>query len=214
MRVTNNIIKNVVSQVAGDDSVELVMKIKGKKNVSEFKIAEAMNTEINLIRNMLYRLFQNNLVHFMRKKDRKKGWYIYYWTFQDNQVKHLFFKIKQQRLDKLKERLKREQSGQFYICDERCMRLNFEQAMDFEFKCPECGHLIELQDNAEQVKRIKKEIAELEKFFLVADRVENNKIKRALKSGNSKKKKAKKKAKKRKVRKKVKKKVKKRKRKK
>ena len=104
----------------------------------------------------------------MRKKDRKKGWYIYYWTFQDNQVKHLFFKIKQQRLDKLKERLKREQSGQFYICDERCMRLNFEQAMDFEFKCPECGHLIELQDNAEQVKRIKKEIAELEKFFLVA----------------------------------------------
>ena len=150
----------------------------------------------------------------MRKKDRKKGWYIYYWTFQDNQVKHLFFKIKQQRLDKLKERLKREQSGQFYICDERCMRLNFEQAMDFEFKCPECGHLIELQDNAEQVKRIKKEIAELEKFFLVADRVENNKIKRALKSGNSKKKKAKKKSKKRKVRKKVKKKVKKRKRKK
>ncbi len=188
MRVTNNIIKDVVRDVAGNDSVELVMKIKGKKNVSEFKIAESMDTEINLVRNMLYRLFQNNLVHFMRKKDRKKGWYIYYWTFQDNQVRHLYVKIKKDRLQKLRERLQREEDGQFYVCDEQCMRLSFEQAMDFEFKCPECGHLIESQDNSLQIDNIKKEMKELEGFFSVVDRVENNKMERALKSGNGSKK--------------------------
>ena len=186
MRITNNIIKNVVTDVAGEDAFGLVMKIKGKKNVSEFKIAEAMETEINLVRNMLYRLFQNNLVHFMRKKDRKKGWYIYYWTFQDNQIKHLFFKLKKDKLTKLKERLQREQGSHFYMCDEQCMRLSFEQAMDFEFKCPECGHLIELQDNAAQVERIKREIHELENFFDNAERIENNKVERAIRSDKNK----------------------------
>ena len=209
MRVTNNIIKDVVKDVAGEDSVQLVMKIKGKKNISEFKIAESMNTEINLVRNMLYRLFQNNLVHFMRKKDRKKGWYIYYWTFQDNQIKHLYFKLKKDKLHKLKERLQREKNGQFYVCNDQCMRLSFEQAMDFEFKCPECGKLIELQDNSEQLVNIKRNIHELERFFSDVDRIENNKMEREIKSDISKKKKAKKKAKKKKISKKIKKKVKK-----
>ncbi len=193
MRITNNIIKNVVADVAGEDAFELVMKIKGKKNVSEFKIAEAMDTEINLVRNMLYRLFQSNLVHFMRKKDRKKGWYIYYWTFQDNQIRHLFIKLKKDRLNKLKERLIREQGGQFYMCEEKCMRLSFENAMDFEFKCPECGQLIELQDNSTQIVNIRKEVVELEKFFSIVERVENNKIKRAMRVGKKKVKKSKKK---------------------
>lgn len=197
MRITNNIIKNVIVDVAGEDAVGLIMKIKGKKNVSEFKIAETMNTEINLIRNMLYRLFQNNLVHFIRKKDRKKGWYIYYWTFQDRQIKHLYYKLKKERLNKLKERLKRELSGQFYICKEGCVRLNFEQAIDFEFKCPECGQLVSLQNNIEQIEKIKREIKELEKFFEDVERIESNKIARLSKKKRKvKKKKAKTKRKK------------------
>ncbi|MDH3382265.1 MAG: hypothetical protein OEL54_06130, partial [Flavobacteriaceae bacterium] len=50
---------------------------------------------------------------FMRKKDKKKGWYIYYWTLDLKRVKHLVFELKKKRLEKLKERVGREKGGNF-----------------------------------------------------------------------------------------------------
>ncbi len=163
MRLTNKIIESVVSEVAGDDVLSLVKALKNKKNVSEFTLASAIKREINATRNMLYRLYENNLVSFIRKKDKKKGWYIYYWTFNPSRVKDLVKSLKKERLNKLKDRLEREKQGNFFICPNTCIRLNFEQATEFEFKCPECGTLMSQEDNKEKIKEIEKEVKELEK---------------------------------------------------
>ena len=101
----------------------------------------------------------------MRKKDRKKGWYIYYWTFNQKQVRFLFLKLKKERLERLKTRLHRETTDQFYVCPKNCIRLEFEQATNFDYKCPECGTLMEMQDNAKDIDRIKKEIVDTERFL-------------------------------------------------
>ena len=89
--------------------------------------------------------------------------YIYYWTFDTKRIKYLSQSLKNKRLAKLKERLDRENEEQFYACDNKCIRLDFDQAMNFEFKCPECGKLIQMEDNKEKIEDIKKEIQELEK---------------------------------------------------
>lgn len=163
MRLSNKLIESVVSQVAGEDVIPLVHYLKNKKNISEFKLADSIKKEINLTRNMLYRLFDFNLVSFIRRKDKKKGWYIYYWTFNMKRIKYLVQNLKKERLEKLKERFEREKNEQFYSCDERCIRLDFEQTTNFEFKCPECGKLLNIEDNTEKKKEIEKEIKELTK---------------------------------------------------
>ncbi len=156
-------IEEVVNQIAGEDVMPLVNALKNKKNVSEFKLAEKLEEEINITRNMLYRLYHSNLVSFVRRKDKTKGWYIYYWTFKNKQVKFLVKSLRKQRLEKLKERLERESDGQFYMCNTKCMRLSFEQAVDFNFKCPECGNLMEEHDNNKTKDNLKEEIKKLEK---------------------------------------------------
>ena len=113
MRLSNTLIEEVIITVAGADVVPLVNILKNKKNVSEFKLADAIKQEVNITRNMLYRLYNANLVSFMRKKDKKKGWYIYYWTLDLKRVKHLVFELKKKRLEKLKERVGREKGGNF-----------------------------------------------------------------------------------------------------
>jgi len=162
MKLSNKIVEEVVEEVAGDDVIPLVKVLKNKKNISEFKLAESIKEEVNTTRNMLYRLYDSNLVSFVRKKDKKKGWYIYYWTFDTKKIKYLALKLKQKRLNKLKDRLDREKNNHFYSCDSQCIRLDFDQAMNFEFKCPECGNLIDQEDNKEEIKNIEKEIKELE----------------------------------------------------
>jgi transcription initiation factor TFIIE subunit alpha len=163
MKLSNKVIEDVIIEVVGEDGLPLVKILKNKKNVSEFKIAEKMGLEVNIIRNKLYRLYHSNLVSFIRRKDRKKGWYIYYWTFKLKRIKHLMAEIKRNRLIKLKDRLEREKNNQFFICDSKCMRLNFERAFDFEFKCPECGQLMNQEDNKEKIKKIEADIKQLEK---------------------------------------------------
>ena len=163
MKLSNKIIEDTITDVAGEDVIPLVKKLKNKKNVSEFKLANDIKCEINSTRNMLYRLFDYNLVSFIRRKDKKKGWYIYYWTFNTKRIRYLVKNLKKTRIEKLKERLQREKSSQFYICDEKCIRLDFEQATNFEFKCPECGRLLNLEDNSEKIEKIQKEIKALEK---------------------------------------------------
>jgi len=163
MRLSNKIVEEVIVEIAGPDVVPLIKLLRNKRNVSEFKLADSMKQEVNIVRNMLYRLYDANLVSFIRKKDKKKGWYIYYWTFDSKRVRYLVRTLKQKRLEKLKERLMREKQENFYLCPDKCVRLDFDQAMNFEFKCPECGKLISQEDNAEKIAAIEKEISELEK---------------------------------------------------
>lgn len=219
MKVTNKIVEDVISEVAGEDVIPLVRALRNKANVSEFKLADVIKREINLTRNMLYRLYDYNLVSFVRKKDKKKGWYIYYWTFNDNRIRDLALTVKRQKIEKLESRLERENSTQFFMCEERCMRLDFEQSHDFQFKCPECGLLLDAYDNAEQVKRLeaeleqtRQELKELEAMrpahrVLKEEKPKPKKVKKkaAKKKVKKKKKKAVKKKKKRTVKKKVKK---------
>jgi transcription initiation factor TFIIE subunit alpha len=163
MKLSNKLIEDVVSEVSGADVIPLVKALKNRKDVSEFKIADELKQEINLTRNMLYRLYDFNLVSFIRKKDKKKGWYIYYWTFNSKNITYLLKDLKKKKLERLKERLKREKGVDFYTCGNGCIRLDFEQATDFEFKCPECGSLLDLEDNSKKIDEIKKEIIKLEK---------------------------------------------------
>lgn len=162
IKITAKLIEDVIAEVAGADVIPLYHALKDKKNVSEFKIAEQLDIEVNLIRNMLYRLYDANLVTFIRKKDKIKGWYIYYWTFNPKRIKYLLTSLKKQKLEKLRDRLKREHEEHFFVCQSKCIRLDFEQATDFEYKCPECGNILCQEDNTEKIAEIEKQIKELE----------------------------------------------------
>ncbi|MBU3941985.1 MAG: hypothetical protein KKF74_03665 [Nanoarchaeota archaeon] len=154
-------IEATIVDVAGEDVLPIVDYLKNKKNISEFKIAEVIKKEINTTRNMLYRLQEANLVSFIRKKDKKKGWYIYYWTFKPKMIKHIIVSLKKKKLAKLMERIVREKSSHFFICPNKCIRLDFEQAMNFEFKCPECGEIMHQEDNTENITLIEEEIKKI-----------------------------------------------------
>ncbi|MCG2718327.1 MAG: hypothetical protein L6408_05775 [Nanoarchaeota archaeon] len=162
MRLTQEVTEDLLKEVAGEDTIKLVGLLKGKDNVSEFKLAEKLRLTVNTVRNMLYRLEDHNLVSSIRKKDQKKGWYIYYWTFNDSQAKMLSRAVKQKKLLKLKEVFHIESQETFYVCPGKCTRFKQENAMDYEFKCPECGTLLDQEDNTEFLETIKAKVLELE----------------------------------------------------
>lgn len=164
MVLTNKKIYGLINEIAGEKAVPIIEYLKDRKNVSEFLIADKVKLDMQTTRNLLYTLNSYNVATYIRRKDRKKGWYISYWTFNRKRIKELMDKLRKEKLVKLQERLRKEEANRdnFFICSKACTRLDFEQATEFEFKCPECGGLLNQQDNTKTIEYIKEKINELE----------------------------------------------------
>jgi transcription initiation factor TFIIE subunit alpha len=164
MRIAKEILEKTTVEAVGEDALEVVQYLKGKENVSEFTVAKDLKIDIHIARNILYRLNSFHLGTYIRKKDRQKGWYISYWTLNYLRFKEMFDRLQVERLEKLKEKLKKEQEYRegLYICPNLCTRMNFEAAMEINYKCPECGRILNPQDNSRTIEHLKTMIADME----------------------------------------------------
>jgi transcription initiation factor TFIIE subunit alpha len=164
MRLTNKLVKDTLVEAIGEDVLKIVDYLKNRKNISEFIIAEKTETEIHAVRNILYRLQRLNLATYKRKKDSKKGYYISYWTYHPKRIKDLIGDLRKSKLEMLRTRLEREEANKnaFFICQNACVRLDFDQATDLEFRCPECGAILLQQDNSRTIDVLRERIKEIE----------------------------------------------------
>ncbi|MDD5253925.1 MAG: hypothetical protein PHG05_02360 [Candidatus Nanoarchaeia archaeon] len=162
MKITEEHIQELIKEIAGPDVIPLVLFLKGKKNISEFKLAEKLKLGVNQVRNMLYRINEYNLVHYTRKKDKSKGWYIYYWTFDENEAKTLIKDLRRKKLEKLKNKIHTETGGTFFVCPEGCLRMDYADAMEHDFVCKECGTKLVQLDNQKYIYSLNQQIKELE----------------------------------------------------
>lgn len=162
MAKKENLLHKVVTELVGEEALPIVDYLRGKTRISEFIVAEELDIEIHKTRFLLYKLLEHNLVSFIRKKDKIKGWYICYWDLNEEMVEYLDEKIRQQKIEKLKERLDREEGNQFYMCRNACVRMDFERSMEFNFKCVECGEIMHPIDNTKTINFLKTRIKELQ----------------------------------------------------
>ncbi len=159
--IPDNVFNDVIEEIAGHDIINLVNAIKGKSNVSEFKIADKLKVSVNKVRNMLYRLDAYSLVDSARKKDKKKGWYVYYWTLDLIKLRDLAVRIKKNKINLMKERIVKEEQVEFFICPDKHIRISLENAMEYNFRCPECDLQLQREDNTKVINSLKKQIEKL-----------------------------------------------------
>lgn len=169
-RFSQKLTEDVVTESIGAEAMPVVEYLKGKKDISEFQIAKNIKAEVGFVRQMLYRLQNQNLVTYFRKKDREKGWYISYWTLNQKGVPELAVSLRKNKLSQLRERLEREEQnkGLFYICPKFCSRMSFEEATEKEFRCPECGQALQHQDNERTIETLRSNIMIIEQEAAVA----------------------------------------------
>jgi len=200
----------LIEPIIGKENKELIDLLKDKRDVNEFKLAQKIGLTINQARNLLYKLYSHNIVSFTRKKDKRKGWYIYFWTLNKQKVLELLRTQAFKELENLNAQLKNRENKRFYACNECMIETSEENALHHNYICNECGQLLNLKENKthleeihKEIDRIKREISsidfELKKFKEEEDiKAEKEKKKKAKQGKNKKiKKKQKKKAKKR-----------------
>jgi transcription factor E len=153
--------------MAGEGTGRIVEILFKKKDVNEFLIAKKMELTINQVRNILYKLSADNLVSFIRKKDKRKGWYIYYWTLNTEKC---LAKLEGSLKDKIKSfesTLDSRETKRFYTCKSCEIEVGEELALERGFSCEECADIYELSDSAKPIREAKTRITRIKRNLIL-----------------------------------------------
>jgi transcription factor E len=157
------LLHDLVEEMAGLDTGRIVEILFGKKDVNEFLIAKKMELTINQVRNILYKLSAEGLVSFIRKKDKRKGWYIYYWTLKTEKCLVKLEQALARKIENLNGILGSRETKRFYICKPCAIEVGEEKALEHGFSCEECAEVYELSDNSGPIRDTKAKVTRTEK---------------------------------------------------
>lgn len=156
----NPVIIKLLNQIAGEHGHEVANVLSGKE-LTDDEVANQMGIRINLVRRILYELYENRLANYRRVRDENSGWYIYYWQLDPERALGYVNTNQRQLLQKLEEQLELEKNTIYFSCNNECPKMPFEQATENDFKCPKCGRKLESYDNSNVITSLEQRIQSL-----------------------------------------------------
>ncbi|UCG45634.1 MAG: transcription factor, partial [Candidatus Bathyarchaeota archaeon] len=136
----------------------------GVDEITDDEIAGKTEIRLNIVRKILYKLYDYSLVALRRARDQNTGWFIFHWRLQPDQLEGFILNQKRHVLEKLQSRLDYEKNHDFYYCSTPgCNRIPFEDAMELVFQCPNCNRPLNHYENGEIVEVLDKKIQQLRK---------------------------------------------------
>ena len=121
------------------------------------EIAAKTGIKLNIVRKILYKLYDLKIANYKRSKDPETQWYTYSWKFDEEELVRQINEECEAELSELNATLENEENNMFFVCPQGHVRYNFDTASDEEFLCV-CGEELVFQDNTDIIKQIKKNI--------------------------------------------------------
>jgi len=156
-------LREVVVIIVGKPAEPIAELLHSNKHVNEFIIAKKLDLTINQTRNILYKISDQGLVSSIRKKDKKKGWYTYFWKIEILKALEFLKNILLRNLGQIDNQIKSRETKQFYICERCNIEFGEETALLNNFTCNECGDIFTLKDNNKILRDSKKHKDKIEK---------------------------------------------------
>ncbi len=162
--LVQKLLSNVVQE---EENLPIVECLINGTNTDE-EIAEQTEIKLNIVRKILYRLYDSGLASYKRSKDPETQWYTYAWKFEMDEVNNQIEVKSADMITNLKQVLEIEENNMFFechTCPEGESRYPFDDASEKGFICPQCGDEIVFEDNQSMIDRIKEEITSYEKTY-------------------------------------------------
>ncbi|OEC87686.1 transcription factor E [Methanobacterium sp. A39] len=164
VEIFNESFKDLIYEITEDNknSISIIeCLLKGK--ITDEEISEDIELRLNVVRRILYNLYDAGLVNYKRSKDPETQWYTYNWKLEkENIVKTVMDKY-ESPFEEIKGSLVYE-DNMFFACVNGHI-FNFEEASKYNFICPDCNKPLNYQDNSFLIAELKKEIMDSNEKF-------------------------------------------------
>lgn len=159
------LVKSLLTNVVEDESNLPIVQCLIDGIETDEQIAEKTEIRLNIVRKILYKLYDLGLASYKRSKDKETQWFTYSWKFNEQEVIKRIADDSEKYLKMLNEELEREENNIFFICPQGHVRFDFTTASEYDFICPECGEEMEFHDNEDIIKHLKEDIATVKNNF-------------------------------------------------
>jgi transcription initiation factor TFIIE subunit alpha len=154
-------IQEYLREAAGEEGIKLFQFILDNEPVTGEEIQEAHADEKpSDVRKLLYAMMQRHALEYHKDTD-SKGWETFTWQTDLPELRLIHLRSWQSEATTLQARIQIEKDHAWYACGHDHARIMFEDAMDQEFKCPECGAPMDSIDNSDHVELLKERLSEL-----------------------------------------------------
>lgn len=151
-------VKLFLEKTAGKDAIPLLkIEERLRKPFNDELVANKMKLKVTSVRTILNRLHYRGIANYQKTRNKKTGWYSYTWKIDRKRVIELVIDEEIQALKRLEEDQQQSKDYSLFRCGECSEALPFEVAMEYNFKCPNCGKTMETVNGAEEERRTKKE---------------------------------------------------------
>ena len=159
------LVKTLLTNVVEDESNLPIIEALNDGIDTDEGIAEKTEIKLNIVRKILYKLYDEGLASYVRSKDPETQWYTYTWKFEEKEVINRITKDSETYLEMLNDELTSEENNMFFVCPMGHVRLTFDDATDYEFLCPVCNEELQFKDNSDTITQIKEDIQMVESNF-------------------------------------------------
>ena len=163
-------LKKVISMVGGKQAEEIVDFLYKKNYVNEFLISKNLEITINQTRNLLYRVSDRGFLSSIRKKDKKKGWYTYFWKIEILKSLEFLKGVLKERIERTEKQINNRETKNFYVCKRCNIEHNEENALLHDFICIECEQVLDIKDNTKSIRALKRSSEGLKKEIELIDK--------------------------------------------
>ncbi len=134
-------------RLIGDEGLLLIERFPDEGEFSDEELAEVTQINLNSVRHTLYTLYERRLAEYRRIKNNETGWLTYLWHLRLDNIPVALAEEMETVMEKLRVRERFEEENDFYRCAQCGLLETFNQAMDVDFCCPDCGAPLSHFDN-------------------------------------------------------------------
>ena len=156
--------REILTRIAGEPGYQVAAALV-EKELTDDEVAKKTGIRINLVRKVLYDLYDSRVVGYRRVRDESSGWYIYYWRIEPDRAKEFVESNRHTLFQKLNERLEEERNTMYFACHNGCPKVTFDVAVENDFKCPKCGNKLERYDNSNVITALEHQVESLKQHL-------------------------------------------------
>lgn len=172
--LTFKLTQEFLTSVGGPEAVNVVRICldKNGKCLDEDIETKMKTLKITEIRSILNRLHYRGIACYNKTKNKNSGWYTYTWEIKKRRIVELILEQQSEQLQKLEQKARFDVNHEFFVCKKACEETAFEIAAQYEFRCPECGEMMnpidgkkKNKDVQEHILLLRTELGELQKII-------------------------------------------------
>ncbi|MFH0987056.1 MAG: hypothetical protein V1911_03345, partial [Candidatus Micrarchaeota archaeon] len=150
------LVKDFIIKQAGEDSHKIIKCLENGR--TDEQISKKVGMNVNEIRAALNKLHYLGVIVYSKEKAKESNWYTYTWFARKDRIFELLNDRFGDELRELEGKLSFEKTYTFFKCTNGCNKLPFELAFEYDFKCPECGKVMDVVNNEIEAAKIKEKV--------------------------------------------------------